>query len=369
MSGKLQASASSHEIAVSSSSKASVISNPKANNKCFELFLSCFRINSKKESLEDIVNSNAKEYDYIVEKLIVKRVPFIFFSMSENALKNKINPESKSNSIKDGLQLQTRSNSTHSAVSETQSLLYYSNRFDPNMISLQTSNKCLYFDKNTFTLNERNKKHTLSNDYHTRITELMNTMSSLHPDLKEHERPPKDCCSLNMPKNKSVMSAKMSLKGLRNNIPQEQEIFKSQSFIQEAFLKKKEFRNVDEIKSKNDQKIYSLNQMEYMNLDNLQANSSKIKKSSIQSVHKVSCNSANFVQPIIDMNQMNIENKTNNRRLQYNHQSSIKQSKTLSENIVNTDPSSTILRWNIIIKHCKSKTYSSKKMRKYFNIS
>ncbi|XP_060820447.1 uncharacterized protein LOC132909557 [Bombus pascuorum] len=369
MSGKLQASASSHETAVSSSSKTSAISNPKANNKCFELFLSCFRINSKKESLEDIINNNAKEYDYIVEKLIVKRVPFIFFSISENALKNKINPESKSNSIKDVLQLQTRSNSTHSAVSETQSLLYYSNRFDPNMISLQTSNKCLYFDKNTFTLNERNKRHTLSNDYHTRITELMNTMSSLHPDLKEHERPPKDCCPLNMPKNKSVMSAKMSLKGLRNNIPQEQEIFKSKSFVQEAFLKKREFRNVDEIKSKNDQKIFSLNQMEYMNLDNLQTNSSKIKKSSIQSVHKVSCKSANFVQPIIDMNQMNIENKPNNRQLRYNHQSSINQSKTLSENIVNTNPSSTVLRWNIVIKHCKSKTYSSQKMRKYFNIS
>lgn len=109
--------------------------------------------------------------------------------------------------------------------------------------------------------------------------------------------------------------------------------------------------------------------MKYMNLDNLQANSSKIKRSSIQSVHKVSCNSANFVQPIIDMNQMNIENKSNNRRLQHNHQSSINQSKTLSENIVNTGPSSTVLRWNIIIKHCRSKTYSSKKMSKYFNIS
>ncbi|XP_031368868.1 rho-related protein racB-like isoform X4 [Apis dorsata] len=136
-----------------------------------------------------------------------------------------------------------------------------------------------------------------------------------------------------------------------------------------------ESRNVNcsEIKSKGDKEIYCLNQMKYITLDDFQDNCASIEKPIIQSVHKISCNSTNFVKSIINTNQMNTEDyKSINNHLQWNHQSLINQSKTLLENIKKTDTSKIILRWNIILKHYKSKTYSSKtsqKLSKYFNIS
>ncbi|XP_012340261.1 uncharacterized protein LOC105735055 [Apis florea] len=372
MSGKLKISVSSCETAISNSSRVS--SNTKT--KCCQLFLSCFKINRKKESLEDIMDDNVKEYDYIVEKLVVKRVPFVLFSMPKNVLENKINSETRNNSNEETPQSQTKLTTMYSTASETQSLLYYSDRFDQN-ISLDISNKCSHPDTNRALLNERNRKHTFSDNYHTRITELMNTLSSLHPNLKEEERPPKDPYPLNISQNKSVLSTKMSLKEFlnKNNEHQMKQTFKSQTFVQEPFLKKRESRNVNcsEINSKGDKGIYCLNQMKYITLDDFQDNCASIEKPIIQSVHKISCNSTNFVKSIINTNQMNTEDyKSINNHLQWNHQSLVNQSKTLLENITKTDTSKIILRWNIILKHYKSKTYSSKtsqKLSKYFNIS
>ncbi|KAF3422474.1 hypothetical protein E2986_04019 [Frieseomelitta varia] len=378
MSDKLQTTAiaiSSHETAVSGfQSKINSFSGGKTNNKCFKLFSSCFRTASSTESLENIVNNNIKRRcDYVVEKLVVKHVPFVLFSISENTLEDKISLQSKNNSHRNVPQSQTKLNTTYSATSKIQSLLHYSDRFDSDTtVPLHISNKCLHFDKNVS--NKRNKNDTSSN-YHNKIIDSTNTTNGLHPDLGEHEKAPKDS-SLNISENKSLVFSEISLKGLnKNNIYQARETFKLQSFVQEAFSKKEEFKNVysfDSNKLKNYQKIYTLAQMERTNLNNFRDCSTyKVKRPIVQSVRKIFHSSENFVKSI-DTNQTNIENcKPSNRDSQHNHQFLLNQSKTLSDCIVNIDSSNMLLRWNIIIviKRNKSKTCPSQILKKHFNTS
>ncbi|KOC66622.1 hypothetical protein WH47_00930 [Habropoda laboriosa] len=370
MNDKLQSFISSREIAVSDSSTASSASDAKS--KCFGLFRSCFGGTRKKESSEDIVDDDVKEYDYVVEKLIVKRVPFILCSIPKNTL-----DYNTSNSSKDASHSLSKVNTIYTTASETQSLIYYSDKFDRNIPPLRNSNKCLHFEANTTILNERNKKRTLSTDYHTRLTELMEIMSSLHPDLKEHERLPKDPCPLNTTKNRSISSTKPCTRVFldRNNGSQKQKVFKSQTCVSEPFLKRKEFETVSsyEIKSNNEQKIYNLNQLQYMTSDYIQDYYAfKSETSPVQPVQDISCDSANYAKPIIDVTQINAEDNNNqiNNCLRRARQSSKNEFKT-SEKIVHTNPSNTILKWKILVKHYKSKTLycskNSQEMTKYFN--
>ena len=221
MSDKLQATtvattSSSQETAVSSSSKINSSSGGKiTNNKCFKLlFSSCFRTAaSKTESLEDIVNNNVKrKYDYVVEKLVVKRVPFVLFSI-----------KSQNRSLEEKISLWSKNNFNSNRVPQSQTKLsnvQNSDRFD--MVHLHVSNKRLHFDKCNIW-NKRNKKATLSNNCRNKI-------------IEEREKAPKDPV-LDMQKNKSL--SEISLKGLnKNNTYQAEEAFKLQSFVQQAFSKK-----------------------------------------------------------------------------------------------------------------------------------
>ncbi|OAD56400.1 hypothetical protein WN48_03404 [Eufriesea mexicana] len=367
MSGKLKIYINSQETTISNSLRTRSV--PSVKTTCCELFLSCFRIIHKRKSIKNIMNNNVKEYDYVVEKLIVNRVPFILFSIPKSTVECKINSKSKRNSNNNVLESLTKLNTIYSP--ETQSLLYYSDRFDQNILSLNTANKCSHFNTNTAILNEKIKKCTLFKGYHTKITEFMNVISNLCLDLEEHEKLPKDPCFFNIIKSMNVISTKMSLKGFlkRNNHHEKEKAFKSRIFIQEPFLKKRES---SEIKPRNKHEIYNVKQMEYVSLNDYQDNFvSKNKKPIAKSVHEISYNSANFVKSIINIHSINAEdNKPINNHLKYNHQFLINRTKILSENIANSNP--LILRWNIIIKHYKGKTYSSnisQKMNKYFNIN
>ncbi|KAK1138149.1 hypothetical protein K0M31_002631 [Melipona bicolor] len=233
MSDKLQTTGiatTSHETAVSGSSKVNSFSDGKTNNKRFKLFSSCFGTGSKTESLEDVVNDNIKRRcDYVVEKLVVKRVPFVLFSTSENISEDKIQSlQSKNNSNGNVIpRSPTKLNTTYSGTLKIQSLLHHSDRFDSDTAPLRVSNKRLHFDKNIS--DKRNKIDTLSNNCRNKISESTNTTNGLYPDLREREeKAPKDP-SLNMSKNKSLTFSEISLKGLNKN---------NTSLVQEAFSEK-----------------------------------------------------------------------------------------------------------------------------------
>ncbi|CAK9813355.1 hypothetical protein ANTPLA_LOCUS7808 [Anthophora plagiata] len=355
---------SSREI-VSNSTTATSLSDTR--NNCFDLFRSCFQGIRRNESLEDIVEDDVKEFDYVVEKLVVKRVPFMLLSMPRNTVyctgKPSKNPSRSLMNV----------NTIYSPASDTQSLLYYSDKFDQNNPLFENPDKCSHFDGNENELNERYKNRMLPNDYHTRLKELMKTMSSLHPDLKEHERLPKDPCPLNMPKNRSTSSTKTYAKVLldRDKESQEQKVFQSRTsnLNPKTLLKEKEDESVSSygVKSNNEQKVYNLNQLQYVALDDLQHHGTfNSEKFLVQPVQEISCNSANYTEPVIDVVQMNREDSDS--QINNVHQSLVNESE-ISEKIVNTNPSNTVLKWKIVVKHCRPRTFSkeSQEMTKYFN--
>ncbi|XP_076182211.1 uncharacterized protein LOC143154196 [Ptiloglossa arizonensis] len=377
MNNKLQDSVTSHETTVSETSKASSISGAK--KKCYGLLFSCFKVNRKRQSKENFVRYEPKEYDYIVEKLVVKRVPFVFFTISENAL------ETKSDVCNEDTQKSLATaevNTIYSTGSETHSLLYCSDKLNGNM---EIPNKCLHFGANMTALNERDKRSILSTNYNTKITKLMNTMSSLHPNLKE--------CK-NIPKNNKISSKEVKEIAFiqeilnRNDNSQIQETFTSfpTTSVQDSFLMKKELKDLKSpmFKSKKEQKSYNLKEVQgmYTNEPQDDDNAQNNKTFIAQPVQNVFYNFANFKKTIIDTNQLSVENcnleHTNiksqiNNRLSYNQQMYVNKSKLLVDNIINTDPSNITLRWKIIVRHYKPKTlhYSkdSQQITKYCNIN
>lgn len=186
MINKLQSSITLHKVAASDSLKAdSASSTSSIRENCFGSFFSCFKLSRKKECMKYFGDSEDQDYGYIVEKLIIKRVPFASFGMPKNIL------EIETNSCEDNFlkqQVLTEGNTKHPNISGTPSLLYYSDSLN----------------QNTSVLNKRKQMNALLPDCNDRIAELMNTMISLHPDLKDSERPPKDPCPLNKSKQKSV---------------------------------------------------------------------------------------------------------------------------------------------------------------------
>ncbi|XP_031828979.1 uncharacterized protein LOC116425430 isoform X2 [Nomia melanderi] len=69
---------------------------------------------------------------------------------------------------------------------------------------LQLRSSSRNYDINT--LYEGNETNMLTVNYNAKMKEIMNTLSSLHPDLKEYEKLPSDQCPLNVPKNKTIFN-------------------------------------------------------------------------------------------------------------------------------------------------------------------
>ncbi|XP_015440121.1 PREDICTED: uncharacterized protein LOC107194919 [Dufourea novaeangliae] len=172
--------------------------------KCFDIFFSCFKVAREKKSQESFFNNESKEYDYIVEKLVVKRIPFISFGLSENI--SESTNDDNLNKETHGPLVTAEGNTVFPRESETRSLLYYSDKLHQNT-PIKIPNTYLYLDTNTNALSERNRTNVLTDDYSAKIKEIMNTMSSLHPDLKEYERLPKDPCPFNISENKAILNS------------------------------------------------------------------------------------------------------------------------------------------------------------------
>ncbi|XP_029052815.1 uncharacterized protein LOC114880699 isoform X2 [Osmia bicornis bicornis] len=321
MSDQLQTSNNLQESAVSNSQASSSCS---IKRKCYKLFFSCFKNTYKGKSKEGTTNYNSNNYDYIVEKLVIKRVPFIFSGILTNASEIR-----NDNFIKDVEKPLIKMN-----TSETQSILYCSEDLNENTIPVAIVNKSMKVDSNTVISNEINNKLTLSTNYDARIIELINTLTSLHPDLKECEKWIKDPCCSNIHTPKSILA--------RNT-------------EQITPINNKEFGDAKSIiKSKNKQKIYYSRQHTYLN--EFQGND---KEPFIQSDQGI-FHSLKSLTKFIDPNQLNRENS--NQKLkqiknnsQHNQLALKNESKVLGESIINNNNTlDTALRWKITVKHFKS---------------
>lgn len=117
MSNKLQDTALSNESVVSDSSKTSYASGSRGN--CFDSLFSCFKLTRKEESEENFTDYQDQNCDYIVEKLIVKRVPFDFVAVPTDNLESK-------NEVQDRYirkpAVVTEANSVHSNATKSGSL-------------------------------------------------------------------------------------------------------------------------------------------------------------------------------------------------------------------------------------------------------
>lgn len=193
MSDRSQTSNSLQESAVSNSQASS---NCSVRQKCYKLFFSCFKNTYKGKSKEGTTNYDPNNYDYVVEKLVIKRVPFIFSGIPTNA------SEIRNDNFIKGIHKPIIKMNT----SETQSILYCSEDLNENTVPVAIVNKSMKVDSNTVISNERNNKLTLSTNYDARIIELMNTLTNLHPDLKECEKRVKDPCCSNTPTPKNTLA-------------------------------------------------------------------------------------------------------------------------------------------------------------------
>ncbi|XP_034187308.1 uncharacterized protein LOC117607550 [Osmia lignaria lignaria] len=321
MSDQLQTSNNVQESAVSNSQASSSCS---IKRKCYKLFFSCFKNPYKGKSKEGTTNYDSNNYDYIVEKLVIKRVPFIFSGILTNA------SEIRNDNFIKGIQKPLIKMNT----SETQSILYCSEDLNENTIPVAIVNKSMKVDSNTVISNEINNKLTLSTNYDARIIELINTLTSLHPDLKECEKWIKDPCCSNIHTPKSILA--------RNT-------------EQITPINNKEFGDAKSIiKSKNKQKIYYSKQRTYLN--EFQDND---KEPFIQSDQGI-FHSLKSLTTFFDPNQLNRENSNEKLKQiksnsQHNQLALKNESKVLGESIINNNNTlDTALRWKITVKHFKS---------------
>nr|XP_012134763.1 PREDICTED: uncharacterized protein LOC105661788 isoform X2 [Megachile rotundata] len=256
MSNQLQTSTSLQKTAVSNSQKKN--SNFSVKRKCYELFFSCFKNVHKREFNEDI-NHHFNKYDYIVEKLVVKRVPSIFLEISVSA--SETNDENFIKNIQPSL---VKMNTVDPNKSKSQPLIHSSKDSNDNTIPANVVNNSLKIDSNIIIPNKSNNKLASPINHDTSVIELMNSLTSLHPDLKECERPPKDPCPLITPINETELSGNtekipsITRFSSNSNASQKQEMMKSKTYVLEPFLLQKEFGDVKSpvMKSKNKQRIY-----------------------------------------------------------------------------------------------------------------
>ncbi|XP_076245952.1 uncharacterized protein LOC143186266 [Calliopsis andreniformis] len=366
MSDKLQSSATLHEVTASDVSRAT--STSSSRGKCFGSLFRCLKFNKKEQLKASFDNSEHKDYDYIVEKLVVKRVPFVFFKVPENISETN---NYQTDSLKPQILSETKT--IPSNISETQSL-YYSDKLNQNTKPTGITSK-LFLDANMSLLNEINKTNLTSSDYKAGIIELMNAMSSLHPDLKISERPPKD--PLNIPKNKDMLSKDIEANQSMKSLSKGDGMHVQQTFMiptidvldPNLIMKEKKCLRTSDIKLENDQKVYNLNHMQNTRLsesyDINDANNKNKEVHIAQPIENMFCNLPDL-EKTINMNHLiteqhehegaKVKSETSSK-LQYRQEqeSFVNESKTLTENIVTSDLSPITLRWKIIIKHHKLK--------------
>lgn len=180
----------------------------------------CWR--RKRERKPPLEEYNLNEWDYIVEKFVVKRVPLALYA-TENDFREFIESrkdiQSSYGPIAGPAVKETSDKQVYTTVPGAGSTLYYFKNKGRRDLSDRPSNKNLRFNRDEDMLDEdavqagpsnykdRNmltsRKDELENEY-------LNQFSSLHPNLKDSERPPKDPHPLNQPRSKRSLAEDIS---------------------------------------------------------------------------------------------------------------------------------------------------------------
>ncbi|XP_015601985.1 uncharacterized protein LOC107270979 isoform X2 [Cephus cinctus] len=154
------------------------------------IFSCCFRgLTKRKASIQDY---DPEECDYIVEKLVVKRVPIALFATPYDIYDRK---RIKKRESEDGFPpvRMTDTKNIYRVIPDMKQPLYYAMNDTHDKPSTS-----IHFAKSTDTLHEDAIYNYDKNLETERQNEYLNRFTALHPDLKECDRPPKDPCPLNL---------------------------------------------------------------------------------------------------------------------------------------------------------------------------
>ncbi|XP_043275250.1 uncharacterized protein [Venturia canescens] len=168
-------------------------------SSCPSFFTRCFKKNHRRR--REVVNKPYPEepetreiYDYIVEKLVIKRVPISLFAMSHDTYDTETKSEDcgceKNTSTKVG----QSTKSVYSIAPAANSLFYIAGKSEPSTSGFTSNGKML-----RFTPNENDQLESYNDNAIIRqnLTKKLDKFTALHPNLKESERVPKDPCPLN----------------------------------------------------------------------------------------------------------------------------------------------------------------------------
>ncbi|CAL1688028.1 unnamed protein product [Lasius platythorax] len=175
---------------------------PSGIAKRLKALFCCFR---RESNAKEIIGYDPDEYDYIVEKLIVKRVPLALFAIPADLAADRRRPDDAPTTPDDVSQSSSLSafggnNSTASVVTRGMSCLT-STRTDRTVYDSAT-NKAL-----------RNKDQDLSLDCQAKSSVrkqgMLSRFCALHPDLREFEKPSKN--PPNFPRSKQSFAEDISV--------------------------------------------------------------------------------------------------------------------------------------------------------------
>ena len=169
------------------------------------IFNCCFS-NPPISSVETPPDLNPNEYDYIVEKLVIKRVPIALFATPQDLydyrIKKNASPISDSQR---GFSIDPPVNS---------SLFYTSSTAPVSGFPKSSPSKSLRFTRNEAIFDESllpttsGYKEEVGRRF--RDADILNKFTALHPNLKESERAPKDPCPLNVSKSRRSLAEEIS---------------------------------------------------------------------------------------------------------------------------------------------------------------
>lgn len=179
---------------------------------CCRSFLSCcFKRNRRqiisKQFTEDI--DTPEYYDYIVEKLVIKRVPISLFAMSHDTYGKEKEPEDCDCERNKSPKVSQSTKNIYSIAPATNSSVFYADENnEPGPSGFMNGAKILRFSPND---NDRLKSYNEKPIIHENAIQLLDRFTALHPNLKESERAPKDPCPLNtVTKSRRLLAEEIS---------------------------------------------------------------------------------------------------------------------------------------------------------------
>ncbi|KAM0725627.1 hypothetical protein ACS0PU_008353 [Formica fusca] len=174
---------------------------PSRIAKCFKALFCCFR---RESNAREIVRYDPDGYDYIVEKLVVKRVPLALFAIPADLADRRRLDDATSDDISQSSSLSAFGGNNLSANAVTRGTYPTSTRMDRPVYD-SAANKVLRSDTN------KNQDLSLDGQAKSSIWKqgILNRFSALHPDLKEFERPSKNLS--NFPRSKLSFAENISV--------------------------------------------------------------------------------------------------------------------------------------------------------------